>query len=109
MPEVIKDKLGREIKPGSYVAYGHLMGRSAGLKIGKILKAKTVDPGPMWVEGTVGYRLRVQGVEDGWGDRPPVLSGVGTLQFPDRVIVVNADDIPEAYRQLLEPVAVEGG
>jgi hypothetical protein len=96
----IFDKLGKEITQGCYIVYGHLLGRSAGLKVGKVLAIK---PAP---EGRFGEaRITVRGVNDGWYDEKPSLSeNKGTLQFPDRCLVVNESDLPKIYSSLFATV-----
>jgi hypothetical protein len=94
----IYDKLGREIKPGDYIVYGHLLGRCAGLKVGKVVVIKPV-PKDQFGES----RITVMGVDDGWGDRKPRLdSKKGTLQFPDRILVVEKSSLPKKYLDLLD-------
>ena len=33
----LQDKLGQELKPGVWIFYGHNVGRSAGLRLGKVM------------------------------------------------------------------------
>lgn len=96
-----KDKLGREIKVGSIVVYGHAMGRSAGLRIGKILSVikKSKDH-----NGRQQWSFNVIGVDDDFegffgiklNDRK------GTLLFRDRIIVIDPEQLPTEYFQLLK-------
>ena len=46
----IQDILGREIKAGCIIVYGHALGRCAALKIGKVLKVKAEDKGPLGIQ-----------------------------------------------------------
>jgi hypothetical protein len=93
------DKIGRPIQVGCYIAYGHALGRCAGLRIGLVLNIK--EPSP---EGTnsweaKGWRITVIGIDDDWEHRPiEILSRKGTLQFPNRILVL--DDVPEAYQTI---------
>lgn len=105
---ICRDKLGNEITVGAYIVYGHALGRCAGLQIGKVLsiKAGPTDAGywrnehepppPSW-------RIRVVSVDDNgfYGNtRKPTLNNKGTLQFPNRILVLA--DLPEAYKQILD-------
>lgn len=95
------DKLGQEIKVGHYIAYGHAMGRSAGLRIGRVHAIKHTPKERMY-HGDSGWRITVQGVDDDWNHRKPELcKRMGTLLFPDRVIVLDVRHIPEQHLALL--------
>jgi len=100
-----KDKLGREIVVGDFIVYGHALGRSAGLRIGKVLDV-THKPGRYPSDSP--WRIRVQGVDDDWAragvDRPLELCRPGTLQFPERT-VVDRRSLPLAYAALFTSVA----
>lgn len=89
------DKLGLGIQVGDIIAYGHALGRCAGLRIGKVLKVK--DNG----------HLTVWGVDDDGNSRVLRLcTKPGTLQFGERIIVLRRSQVPEAYLSLLDEVAV---
>lgn len=48
------------------------------------------------------YRISVIGIDDDWSHNEPRLnSKVGTLQFPDRIIVLNEGQVPLKYLLLL--------
>lgn len=98
------DKLGQSIAVGSYLVYGHAMGRSAGLRIGRVLAVKRNEPVAWGSEHdrAGAWRIRVQGVDDDWTHRAPELCRPGTLQFPERTIVVQPEQVPAAIRALLE-------
>jgi len=89
----MKDKTGRsEIIVGSYIVYGHALGRCAGLKFGKIVKIdRHNDEERYWVLG----------VDDDWypGSKPE-LSKIGRLQFPERIIVLSFSMLPEYAQEL---------
>ncbi len=107
-PEVC-DKLGCLIRPGDWIAYGHLLSRSAGLRIGKVVSIQHAKPGyvsPYAKEPPkLDVHITVQGIEDcyGWRNDPPKLcSRKGTLLFPDRTIVLDSKMLPAKYRELLD-------
>jgi hypothetical protein len=99
---VFKDKLGKPIEPGCYIAYGHALGRCAGLRIGMVLAVKTIKSG-LARPGYSDVRITVIGVDDDWRDDPLMLNNrTGTLMFPDRVIVLSPKSIPAGYRKLFQ-------
>lgn len=92
-----KDKTGVPIKVGDFIAYGHAMGRSAGLRFGKVLALKKRE---RRYQSDPGASITVIGVEDDWSHNAPKLcSRVGTLQYPERTIVL--DRIPDPHYTLL--------
>ena len=97
------DKIGQEIKPGCYIAYGHALGRCAGLRIGVVLAAgyKSIigwDDKEKWEE-----RITVWGVDDDWDHQESkLLSKRSTLMFPDRIVVLSS--LPEKFTKLLDTV-----
>jgi len=102
----ILDRIGQEIKPGCIIAYGHALGRSAGLRIGKVLALKRIAPGELhsW-EQYEQFRITVWSVDDDWDhNEPKLLSKKSTIQFPDRIIVLPNDTIPEKFSKLLDTV-----
>jgi len=116
----MRDKLDQEIKVGCYLAYGHALGRCAGLRIGKVLGLKEDiertwegEPrlGHIWKDGKQIsgvevhlYRITVIGVDDDWEGMEPLKLAMhkGTLQFPTRVVVLDPEKVPSAYRDLLD-------
>lgn len=98
------DKLGKEIKVGSYIAYGHNLGRCAGIRIGKVLEIKehiNEHTKTYWNEQ---FRFIVRGINDDWSYRNQLElnSKNGTLMYSDRILVL--EDIPEKYKELLKEV-----
>ena len=99
---MILDKLGQEITSGAYIAYGHALGRCAGIRIGKVLKI--VQKRHEWRDEDV-LQITVQGVDDDWSYRGPELtSRKGILNFPDRIIVLAKSQVPATYLALLEGI-----
>lgn len=84
----MKDKLEQEIKVGDWIAYGHALGRCAGIRIGWVLAIKENG------------NLTVQGINDDWSRLGVKLCDrKGTLQFPEeRVIVLPVDSVPPRFR-----------
>ena len=64
----MKDKIGREINVGDFIAYGRALGRCAGLSLGKVIK--TLENGKVKIIN-----------EDG---------GKATLSFTSRMIVISS-------------------
>ncbi len=101
---VVRDKVGQVITPGCYLAYGHALGRCAGLRIGKVLGLKSWEEARGERTRRV-YRLQVQGVDDDWSHRDPALtSRVGVLQYPERTLVLQPSQLPPVYWQLLATI-----
>lgn len=97
------DKLGQPVEVGSIIAYGHALGRCAGLRVGRVLELFPPPPDPKpYSWGHAGWKAKVIGVDDDWSGRPPsLLDRTGTLMFPDRWIVLADEQVPAAYRNLL--------
>ena len=101
------DKLGQEIKPGSIIAYGHALGRCAGLRIGKVLKTEIKPPERYHSSQSLRIRITVRGVDDDWSHKEAELtSKSGTLMFPDRIIVLDPATLPDKFMRLLNTVPV---
>ncbi len=95
------DKIGQYLNVGDYIAYGHAMGRCAGIRIGKILKI--TYKGKMRDEDQ--WSICVIGIDDDWNMLEPCLaSHKGTLQFPDRIIRLDRIAVPDKYLNFLDPV-----
>ena len=101
--EPVLDKIGQEIKVGSYIAYGHLLSRSAGLRIGKVLALTNKEDS--YRRGTYHLDIVVIGVDDDWiypGHGPKLNERKGFLQYPNRIIVLNESMVPESYKNLFK-------
>ncbi len=101
----MKDKLGNSINIGSYIVYGHNLGRCAGLRIGRILDIK----GKLEKYSSTGelkFHFTVIGIDDDYfnpnsnSNKITLLSKKSTLQFNDRIIVL--DKLPKEYKDLLD-------
>lgn len=98
--ESFTDKIGQEVRVGDRIAYGHALGRCAGLRIGKVLGIVQVRWSDMY-DRKVDWSIRVQGIEDHYSwTREPRLCKPGTLQYPDRIVKITTP-LPEAYAKLL--------
>lgn len=91
------DKLGRTVKVGDRIAYGHALDRCAGLRIGKVLR---IQRGKDWRDREF-WSIRVQGIDDEWSFKEPRLCKLGTLGFPERIVKVTGL-LPESYEALLD-------
>lgn len=98
MPMPSFDKIGREIKIGSIIVYGHALGRSAGLKIGKVVRIN--EKKRSW-DDSITTTFSVFGVEEDFSDKLS-LSKIGTLHYSNRIIVLK--DVPAKYYQILDKV-----
>lgn len=93
------DKLGTEITVGCFIAYGHALGRCAGIRIGKVLKIKEGEKREFrpWASTD---RITVIGIDDDWSSQEPRLcTRTGTLLYSNRVIVLST--LPEKFMTLL--------
>lgn len=89
------DIIGKEITAGCFVIYAVNLGRCAGLCIGQIqsVKAFRSEYGRKEIE----WAINVRGMERNWhfdrATNPWRLKKIGTLQFPDRITVIDQSDI----------------
>lgn len=97
----LRDKIGQEIKVGSWIAYGHALDRSAALRIGRVIGLKLTRE--HWGEVKECEQIIVRGIDDSWSHRKPALClRNGTLQFPNRTVVLKDQDVPANYWKLME-------
>jgi hypothetical protein len=98
------DKIGQPIVVGSYIAYGHALGRCAGIRVGKVLAVKYKPAADYQGPGADGeWRITVIGVDDDWDFRGVHLcERKGTLQFPSRMIVLASELVPARFRELMD-------
>ncbi len=91
----MKDKSGRQIKPGDFIVYGHAMGRCAGLRYGVVKEIK--EGKDIW-SGKAKEHCRVRGADDDnfSGDRRThkLTNRDGTLMYGDRILVVKPEQMP---------------
>lgn len=104
----VSDKSGRDIKVGDLIVYGHALGRCAALQYGKVLainpkKHRRWDGNEWHDEDTPHFT--VQGVDTHWSGKVKLLRK-GTLQFGDRILIVNRDQVPVSILGLLDSVQV---
>lgn len=106
----INDKVGNEIKPGCLIAYGHAAGRSAVLRIGKVLNVEYGNMVTQWSgkEGFKCHRLTVMGTNDGPGRKASLLSKKSylLLRGDDNHVVV-LGKVSAEYKEVLDPVEIE--
>jgi hypothetical protein len=114
MPPEPIDKLGMPIRVGDPVAYGHALGRCAGIRVGKVVdikyRGKDHNDIDLW-------SISVWGVDDDWAPMvyskqhwDPKIYGAhlndkrGTLQFPERMIVLKWGQLKPEVAKMLTPV-----
>ena|SRR4030067_67458 len=112
---MILDKLGQEIKIGSIICYSTLLGRSAGIKFGKVLIINNKPSTKIeWNSiarrnetiNYIEYSIVVRGIEEDNG-YIELNRGNGKLLYPEsRVIVISENQIPEKYKILLDTIEV---
>jgi hypothetical protein len=104
-----KDKLGQPVNVGDIIAYGHALGRCAGLRIGRILRLQEPDPNASRWAVRANWRATVIGIDDDWEQNAPKLNTrTGTLMFPNRWLVLRAADLPRTHFDLLESFVWKG-
>jgi hypothetical protein len=100
----MKDKAGTEITVGCFIAYGHALGRCAGLRIGRVEALNIKFKKDEWDNSTV----TVLGVDDDWeSNKIKLLEKRSTLYFPERMIVLSR--IPNEYLELYKTNCVAIG
>ena len=97
-----KDKIGQTIEVESFIVYGHALGRSAGLRIGRVLSITPVTD-EYQIRNRSPWKLRVLGVDDDWASQDPKLCKPGTLYYPSRVVRVSPYDLSNEILALLAP------
>jgi hypothetical protein len=108
---MIVDKLGQEITPGAFIAYGHSLGRCGGLRVGKVLAIEGIEKSERFKGGwetVTRPRFRVRGIDDDYGNARAAKSD-GFLSYPNRIIRLEEAQVPEKYREILAefPVIAE--
>jgi hypothetical protein len=98
-----RDKIGQRVDVGSFIAYGHALGRCAGLRVGLVLALGRTEP-PAWrTNDGPGWKATVIGIDDDWEHRPvQVCDRIGTLFFPNRWLVLDPETLPATYRSALD-------
>lgn len=97
-----KDKSGRELKVGDYIIYGSLLGRCAGLKYGKILELTKAKESSYRSQYEGPLKLKVVSVDDNWSHRGPELCKPGYLEFSERILKIQRNQIPEQILTMLD-------
>jgi hypothetical protein len=106
------DKSGNPIEVGTYIVYGHALGRCAGLRFGKVLGIKR-KPKPsyrefhsldsQWSITVIGYD------DDSLMRRDKACDRAGTLGFPDRILVIPKEWLTEEIRSALDSFVLKKG
>lgn len=102
----MKDKSGKDIKPGDIIVYGKALGRCAGMQYGKVLyitlsdnKYHYIGSGhPRKVE-----KVRFVGIDDGWYEGKS-LQKPSTLEFSERILVVSRKQVNAQALKLLDGI-----
>jgi hypothetical protein len=91
------DKAGHEIKIGDHIVYGHALGRCVGLRFGRVVaitEKKTYRGDPK-------HHFTVMSIDDDGGGIARLNRRKGTLQFAERLLVIDAKILPDYYQALL--------
>ena len=95
---VFTDKIGRQVNVGDTIIYACSLGRSAGLRWGRVLEVVLNNA----YSPSHPTKLKTIGIDE-WPHKPPELQGrIGYLQFPSRVLLQDPDEVPEEISQLLD-------
>lgn len=93
------DKAGQEIHVGDYIVYGHALGRCAGLRFGRVVWITEKEPNH---RNEPKHHFTVRGIDDDWGGKIAKLNDrKGTLQFAERILVIDKALLPTYYVALL--------
>lgn len=93
-----KDMFGNEIKPGDYIVYGAVDGRSGTLRAGQVIELKT--GAPHWCTKEPELKVFVKSWSNFSGRQKNV-----TLSFLDRLAVVPPETVSDEIKAALEPYA----
>lgn len=93
-----RDLLGNQVLIGDYIGYSTLYGRSAAMKIGKIVRIR-LSPSTRWNHSDA-YSITVAGCEKNWNGKWE-RTKLGTLAFPTRTIRLNPAEIPQEAWDIL--------
>lgn len=100
-----RDKVGNVLNPGDLIVYGHSLGRSNTLRIGKVLSVNYKDNGT--------FTLTVRGVNDDhveyewyYKGSPELLTKASTLQYPHRTLKLSPENISQEILSLLDQISV---
>ena len=104
-----KDKIGQDISVGDYIAYGHALGRSAGIRIGKVLQIKGEIHTNLRNKEETRWRIHVWGVDDDYFPNRDlqILTHKGVLEYPTRIVRLDIEQVPSAYVELLKDVTMD--
>ena len=93
------DKVGQEIVKGCFIAYGHALGRCAGLRIGRVESVNFSEEEDYKNILVDNVSVTVLAIDDDWdGEKPKLLQKKSTLFFPERMVVLSS--IPEKFSNL---------
>jgi len=99
MSDKCYDKLDREITVGSFIVYATQVCDSARLRIGRVEAVKLVKH--PWRRDDEKWHITVTGVNEDW-DGMCSLGKKGTVQFPDRCVVIDSSMLATKYRVLFQ-------
>ncbi len=100
----VHDIIGQEIQIGSFIAYGSLYGRSAGLNIGKVFNINWKAPVNNYFnrQPEEYVTVTVLGCRKDWNEKFELLNKKSTLSFPERMVVLKESDLSEEIKSLYE-------
>lgn len=99
----MKDKSGKDIKPGDIIVYGKALGRCAGMQYGKVLYITLSDNKYRYMGLRKVEKARFIGVDDGWDDEKS-LQKPSTLEFSERILIVSRKQVNAQALKLLDGI-----
>lgn len=96
------DKTGRPIKAGDYILYAIAIGKSPTLRFGKVLNVVSTPNPKQWDPNRIDSKITVMGVDgEYFHTKPSLLSKKSTLQFPERIVILDPITVPLEIMNLL--------
>lgn len=102
---VFTDRCGTPLQAGDFIVYGYMYATSPSLKFGKVLAVR--EGNSLTIESN--SSLSIQGVEDRYWiqDQEISLCKKSTLQYSERILKIERNQLPKKHLELLDTVKVE--